>query len=100
MPLNIIVKSGGRRNISDEEVAHYLAKREEERIVEEKHTYKERARKARKAAENMQLPEGVRARAVYDARTYFRHEQQNPGCMSDPSYTRELLRDNEEMRLS
>ena len=56
MSLNIIVKSGGRRNISDEETAHYLAKREEARIVEEKHTYKERARKARKAAENMQLP--------------------------------------------
>lgn len=100
MSLNIIVKSGGRSKISDDEVAHHLAKREEERIVKEKHTYKERARKIRKAAENMQLPEGVRARAVYDARTYFRHEQQNPGCMSDPSYTRELLRDNEEMRLS
>lgn len=85
--------------VSNEEVAETIARSNEEAAIREKHGYKERSRKIRKAAENFNFGPGVRAKAVIDAKTYFRHEQQNPGCMSDSGYTKELLRDNEEMRL-
>lgn len=98
MPLNIITRSKTRK-VSDSEVAHHMAKVNEEAAIREKHTYKERSRQIRKAAENLPEIPGMKARAVYDSRTYFRHEQERPGCMSDPTYTKELLRDNEEMRL-
>ena len=99
MPLNIIVKSGGRKKMSDEEVAHHIAKANEQAVVREKATYRDRSRQIRKEAEKLNLPKGVEVRAVYDARTFFRHEQQNPGSMSDEGYLRELRRDNDEMRM-
>ena len=78
MPINIIVKSGGRKKMSDDEMAHYLAKQNEQAVIREKATYRDRSRQIR---------------------TYFRHEQQNPGCTSDETYMRELRRDNDEMRM-
>ena len=87
------------RKVSNEQVAEQIARSNEQAAIREKHEYKDKARQLRKAAEVLNLPGGVRARAVYDARTYFRHEQQNPGCMSDEGYLRELRRDNPEMRL-
>ena len=98
MPINIIVKSGGGK-VSDEEMAHHLRQSNREDIEREKATYKERSRQIRKDAENISLPDGMRVRAVYDAKTFFRHEEARKGCMSDESYLRELRRDNEEMRL-
>jgi len=99
MPLNIIVKSGGRKKMSDDEMAHYLAKQNEQAVIREKATYRDRSRQIRKDAEKIKLPKGMQIGGVYDARTYFRHEQQNPGCTSDETYMRELRRDNDEMRM-
>jgi hypothetical protein len=33
-----------------------------------------------------------------DARTFFRLRQENPGCMEDPTFVRELLRDSPKLR--
>ena len=98
-PLNIMVHGTKSRKVSSEEVAEQIARSNEQAAIREKHEYKDRARQIRKAAENMSLPDGVEARAVYDARTFFRHEQERPGCMADEGYLRELRRTNPEMRL-
>jgi len=99
MPINIMTHGTRSQKISNEQVAEKIAKANEEAVIREKHEYRERSRDIRKAAEKMNFGKGVRARAVYDARTYFRHEQQKPGCMSNESYLRELRRDNPEIRL-
>ena len=99
MPINIITHGMRTRKVSNEEVAETLARVNEEAAIREKHEYKERSRQIRKAAENFNFGKGVRAQAIIDAKTYFRHEQQNPGCMSDSGYTKEFLRDNPETRL-
>ena len=88
-----------KTSVSNEEVAELLAKTNEEAAIREKHEYKERARQIRKAAENFNFGKGVRAKAVIDAKTYFRHEQERPGCWADKQYTDEALRDNPEMKL-
>ena len=75
-----------------------MARHNEEEARREKHEYRDKARKLRKAAESIRGGKGLlRLESVMDARTYFRHEQQNPGSMSDESYRRELLRDNPEI---
>lgn len=33
-----------------------------------------------------------------DRRTFFRHHQENPGCMQDPDYINQLLRDSPKLR--
>ena len=99
MPINIITHGMRAKKVSNEEVAETLARTNEEAAIREKATYKERARQIRKAAEGFTSTPGVQVKAVIDAKTYFRHEQENPGCMSDKGYTRELLRDNPEMRM-
>lgn len=33
-----------------------------------------------------------------DRRTYFRHQQENPGCWQDPGYVHDVLRDSEKLR--
>jgi hypothetical protein len=99
MSLNIITHGTRKPRVSNEEVAETLARANEEAVIREKHQYKERSRQIRKEAEKMNFGKGVRVQGVYDARTLMRHEQQNPGCTSDPSYMRELRRDNEEMRM-
>jgi hypothetical protein len=99
MPLNIITHGTRKKRVSNEEVAETLARSNEQAAIREKHEYKQRSRQIRKAAENFNFGKGVRAKAVIDAKTYFRHEQQNPGCWADKQYTKEALRDNEEMRL-
>jgi len=98
MSLNIIVKSGTNDRKSNAEIAEGLARANEEAVVREKATYKERSRELRKAAEEIRKGNGAfRLESVMDARTYMRHEQDRPGCMSDDSYRKELLRDNDEM---
>jgi hypothetical protein len=99
MPINIMTHGTRSRKVSNEEVAERIAKANEQAVIREKSEYQQRSRDIRKAAEKMNFGKGVRPRAVYDARTYFRHEQQNPGCMSNESYLRELRRDNPEIRL-
>ena len=99
MPLNIITHGTKKAKVSNEEVAETLARVNEEAVIREKHTYNERSRQIRKEAEKFNFGPGVRVQGVYDARTLMRHEQQNPGCTSDPGFMRELRRDNEEMRM-
>ena len=75
-----------------------MARHNEDEAQREKHEYRDKARKLRKTAESVRGGKGLlRLESVMDARTYFRHEQQNPGSMSDESYRRELLRDNPEI---
>ena len=98
MSVNIIIK-GNKPKVSNEEMAERIAESNAQAAIREKHTYKDRSRQIRKEAEKLDLPPGTKVRAVYDSRTYMRHEQANPGCMSNEGYLRELRRDNEEMRL-
>ena len=71
-------------------------------VAKEKVEYANRA--ARVAKVNQQLLpneyiDGLGGKiASIDARTYFRWEQQNPGCWSDKGFFREFLRDNPEAR--
>ena len=98
MSLNIIIRGGGKGRQSDEEVAAGIARHNEESAVREKHEYRDKSRKIRKAAEKHRGGKGLlRLESVMDARTYFRHEQQNPGAMADDTYVNELLRDNPEI---
>ena len=95
--MDIIIKSG-RKSLSPEEMAERVARHNEDEARREKHEYRDKARKRRKTAESVRGGKGLlRLESVMDARTYFRHEQQNPGSMSDESYRRELLRDNPEI---
>jgi hypothetical protein len=98
MPLNIIVKSGGGK-VSNSELSETLARANDEAVVRDNHTYKERSRRIRKEAEKMNFGPGVRPRAVYDLKTYMNIEQANPGAMTDETFLKELRRDNPEMRL-
>ena len=85
--------------MSDEELAHYISKQNEQDLARDKATYRDRSREIRRAAEKIDLPKGFEVRGVYDAKMFARHEQANPGCTSDESYLRELRRDNDEMRM-
>ena len=98
MSINIIIRGGGKGRQSDEEVAAGIARQNEAAAVREKHEYRDKSRKIRKAAEKYRGGNGLlRLESVMDARTYFRHETENPGAMADDTYVNELLRDNPEI---
>ena len=98
MSLNIIIKKGNNDRQTNAEIARGLARANEETVVREKATYAKRSRKLRKGAEKFRKGDGAfRLESVIDARTYMRHEQERPGCMSDPTYRKELLKHNPEM---
>ena len=100
MSVNIIVRKGSSGRVSDGEVAESLAKRVDREQAAEKAGYKDRMRRIRANAEkNLKSGGGLRPTAVYDMPTLIRHEQQNPGCTSDPTYMREFRRDNPECNL-
>jgi hypothetical protein len=99
MPLNIITHGTKTRKVSNEEMAERLAQTNREAMIREKHEYNHRSRQIRKNAENFNFGKGIKGKAVIDAKTYFRHEQENPGCWADKSFTKSMLRDNPEMRL-
>ena len=100
MSLNIIVKNGSGGRVSDSEVSESLAKRIDREQAAEKAGYKDRMRRIRANADkNVKGGGDFKPSAVYDMATYMRHEQQNPGCMSDATYKREFLRDNPECKL-
>jgi hypothetical protein len=100
MGLNIIVKSESRGRVSDSEVSESLAKRIDAEQAREKAGYKERSRRQRAEADKLKSGNGFKPVAVYDMATYMRHEQQNPGCMSDPEYKRSFLKSNPECNLN
>lgn len=97
MSLNIIVKGGKRSGgMSGEEMAHYLSKKVERDAEREKAGYKERALKARKYGQSVSGGKNFRAVRSVDLATYMRHEQERPGCMSDPEYSRSFAKANPE----
>ena len=97
MSLNIIVKGGKRSGgMSGEEMAHYLSKKVERDAEREKAGYKERALKARKYGQSVSGGKNFRAVRSVDMATYMRHEQERPGCMSDPEYSRSFAKANPE----
>ena len=99
MSLNIIVRKGPRGKASAGEVGEVLMRQAKEEVAREKAGYRERSRKIRKAADdNLKGGKGIRPVAVYDAATYLRHEQERPGCMSDPEYRRDFLKRNPECK--
>jgi len=100
MPLNIIIKGGGKgKQMSGEEMARYLATKNQKAMEREKAGYMARQLKAREEMKQEGNTDTLRPSAVYDAKTYFRHEQERPGCMSDPDYKREYHRDNPESKM-
>lgn len=98
MPLNIIVKGKWKRTSSDGELARSLHDQTAQVISNEKSGYMERQLRARKAVEGTGNST-FRPTAVYDAKTYFRHEADRPGCMSDPEYKKDYLKKNPEAKL-
>lgn len=98
MPLNIIIKGGSSKRRSNEEVARALHDQTAKVIQAEKAGYMKRQLEARKHAENSGS-DSFRPTAVYDARTWFRHEAERPGCMSDPEYKKDYLKKNPEAKL-
>jgi hypothetical protein len=100
MGLNIIVRSGSKGRVSDSEVSESLAKRIDAEQSREKAGYKERSRRQRAEADKLRGGKNFKPVAVYDMATYMRHEQQNPGCMSDPQYKKDFLKANPECKLN
>jgi len=97
MSLNIIVKGGKRSGgTSAEEMAAYLAKRVDRQAEQEKAGYRDRALKARKYGQSVGGGKNFRAVRSVDMATYMRHEQERPGCMSDPEYSRDFAKSNPE----
>ena len=82
--------------MSGEEMAHYLAKKVDRQAEQEKAGYKERALEARKYGQSVSGGENFRAVRSVDLATYMRHEQERPGCMSDPEYSRDYAKSNPE----
>lgn len=97
MSLNIIVKGGKKSGgTSAEEMAAYLAKKVDRQAEREKAGYRERALKARKYGQSVSGGKNFRAVRSVDLSTYMRHEQERPGCMSDPEYSRSFAKSNPE----
>lgn len=98
MSLNIIVK-GGKRKDSSEETARHLAEQTDKAMERDKSGYMERQLQARKAVEGQRRDGDLRPSGVIDMKTYMRHEQMRPGCMTDSTYRKEFYRDNPECRV-
>jgi len=82
--------------MSGEEMAQYLAKKVDRQAEQEKAGYKQRALAARKYGQSVGGGENFRAVRSVDLATYMRHEQERPGCMSDPEYSRAYAKANPE----
>jgi hypothetical protein len=96
MSLNIIVKGGKRSGMSGEEMAHYLSKKVDRQAEQEKAGYEQRALAARKYGQSVGGGKELRAVRAVDMTTYLRHEQERPGCMSDPEYSKSFAKSNPE----
>jgi hypothetical protein len=97
MSLNIIVKGGkSSGGMSGEEMADYLSRKVEADARREKAGYKGRASRARKYGQSVGGGKDFRAVSSIDMVTYMRHEQERPGCMSDPEYRKDFAKANPE----
>ena len=82
--------------MSGEEMAQYLSKKAEAQAEREKAGYQKRALAARKYGQSVSGGKNLRAVRSVDLTTYLRHEQERPGCMSDPEYSRDFAKKNPE----
>ena len=82
--------------MSGEEMAQYLAKKVDRQAAQENAGYKQRALAARKYGQSVGGGKNFRAVRSVDLATYMRHEQERPGCMSDPEYSRAYAKANPE----
>ena len=97
MSLNIIVKGGKRSGgMSGEEMADYLSRKVEADARREKAGYKKRALEQLANTAKAGGGKNFRAVSAIDMPTYMRHEQERPGCMSDPEYRRDFAKSNPE----
>jgi hypothetical protein len=100
MSLNIIVKGGKRSGNSQEEIAYYLRKANEQAVVREKAGYAQRQKQSRKAAKAFEGGKGdLRLARVTDLTTYVRHEQERPGCWADKGFRKDFEKSNPECKV-
>jgi len=100
MSLNIIVKGGKRSGNSQEEIAYYLRKANEQAVVREKAGYHQRQAQVRKAAKSLEGSKGdFRLARVTDMATYLRHEQERPGCWADKGFQKDFEKSNPECKI-
>jgi len=90
----------GRRKVTQEETAEQICQQNDKRSEESNAGYMERQREHRKQFEGQDLKKGeFRAVSTIDAEVYMRHAVKRPGCWSDPTYHKEFMRDNPEVKL-
>lgn len=100
MSLNIIVKGGKRSGNSQEEIAYYIRKANQQAAVREKAGYAQRQEQVRKAAKSLEGSKGnFRLKRVTDMTTYLRHEQQAPGCWANKEFTKDFEKSNPEVKV-
>lgn len=101
MSLNIIVKGGKRSGNSQEEIAYYMRKANEQAVVREKAGYAKRQEQARQAAKALEGGKGnFRLKRVTDLPTYLRHQQERPGCWSDSKgFVKDFEKANPEVKV-
>ena len=100
MSLNIIVKGGKRSGNSQEEIAYYMRKANEQAVVREKAGYAQRQEQARRAAKSLEGGKGnFRLKRVTDMATYMRHQQERPGCWSDKGFVKDFEKSNPECKI-
>ena len=97
MSLNIIIRGGKKGRSSQDEIAYYLRKANEQAAVREKAGYTKRQEQVRQAAKSLEGGKGnFRLKRVTDMTTYMRHEQQAPGCWANKEFTKDFEKANPE----
>lgn len=105
MTLNIISYSRGRGYrkksvVSDEEYSSQLADANDKRLAESNAGYMKRQLEHRKQFEGKDFSKApLQPISTIDAETYFAHEMNNEGCMSDPEYHSDFVKSNPECKV-
>lgn len=100
MSLNIIVRGGKKSRSSQDEIAYYLRKENEQAAIREKAGYAQRQKQARKAAKAFEGGKGdLRLARVTDLTTYVRHEQERPGAWADKGFQKDFEKSNPECKV-
>ena len=89
----------GRRKVSQEETSEQICQVNDQRSKESNAGYMKRQLEHRKQFEGKEHKGAFRPVSTIDAEVYMRHAANRPGCWSDPSYTKEFIRDNPECKL-
>lgn len=87
--------------MSDDEINDYMARRNRDDVAREKASYKARSRAIAKENESRkgEKSKNFKPVASYDARTFFRFQQQDPNFWDDKSNRDKFLKDNPECRI-